>query len=209
MTLMREAVLLEQGFKIDVEVDGLKKELRKRRNSVSVWRWWAVVSLSMAVFFIGAVSFCVQAGIASASVVMERVGDVSLILMAVILSLAILPLLYGRVSNPELVEKDRVRREKQHSLKMSAHVGRDLKIPVLTKEHVDAGIRLDELVSEKSLLWTRGEIELVRNVLFTDLSREAVILSIIEDRDITTPEQVIDALSEMESNGKPLQDGWL
>lgn len=120
----------------------------------------------------------------------------------------------GIISMTNTPEKEKVneeRKESQQSIKRSVSTARALGdvVPTLTKEHVEAGIRLDQVVSAKAPRWDRSDVENVRSLLFSDLSRETVIFSLIEDRGMTLSSQIIATLNEIDHHGKPLQKGWL
>lgn len=104
------------------------------------------------------------------------------------------------------------RRGDQRSIERSREIaitlGEDV-VPVLTKEHVEAGIRFDNAVNEHGIIWTREDMHGIRRLLIEDISRESALTSLVTERGMTTLSAVSEALQDIESNPKPLQNGWL
>jgi hypothetical protein len=113
---------------------------------------------------------------------------------------------------PEVEAINNERREELASIGLSREIAMSLGkavVPVLTKDHVEAGLRFDKAIDEHGVKWTRDDFHGIRTLLLEDLSREDAIISLVTVRGMVTLSEVREALHEMESNGKPLQGGWL
>lgn len=88
-------------------------------------------------------------------------------------------------------------------------------VPELTAEHVEARIRLTEALKSKrvaqgkSALFITPESDAIAKMLFQDLNRENIILSLINDRGIVTATGIHEALMEIETHPTPLWNGSL
>lgn len=196
----------ERHFELDPEVKGLTKELRAREWSIGLWIGCAVWVLFVACFTVMVVVHSIELSREFSVVVM--IGLLGAI-FGIVVSMGCFPMIYVPFKERWKGTLNRSRREKQRSLRKSMRSARVLDLPVLTKAHADAGIRLDKVISGCPAAWRHDDVESVRSLLFADLDQESTIVSLIEDRGMITADHVIKALSEMESNGKPLQRGWL
>jgi hypothetical protein len=193
---------------VDPEVSNLDRDLKKMERSPQ--QKYALIAIP--------VMFAITVASVAAMYLFAPDRSPQFLLLTAVLGGVILTLagvLGARVvsltNTPEKVKVNVERKESQQSIKRSINAARTLgdTVPTLTKEHAEAGIRFDKALSAQAPGWDRDDAEVIRSLLLSDLSRETVILSLIDDRGMTTSAQIIAALDEMESNGKPLQDGWL
>lgn len=196
--------LTAQCFEVAPEVKGLKKELRAR-DSVAV-RWVLGVFLTV-FFFMGIIvtpSYYVNA-IEQSSVPELVKGIIGTI---VVIGVTLYSL---RLIDSNDTEANEERRVAQRNLRKLTRSARSLdEVPMLTREHAEYGLRLDEAMAGAYPAWTQVDAEIMRSMLLSDLNRGITILSLIEDRGMTNADDVIAALDEMGANsGKPLQGGWL
>lgn len=88
-------------------------------------------------------------------------------------------------------------------------------VTVLTKDHVEARSRVEEVVTRVteydgySVVIHRVEREAIYALLFENLSREKLIISLIEDRKMLTAQEIKEALDDMETRPTALWDGTL
>lgn len=193
-----------QQFDVDSEVRDLNKDFRRRKRSLVRW----VSVLFFGAFLIGSVFVMVW----TFRLAVER-SSIFYMLTSVVCAATIVPTLWVMrgivVGTADAGNKDR--KLSQRSVKKSMKVARELAdaVPVLTRSHIDAGLRLDALMATLSPEWTAADVERVRAMLFADLSREEMITSLVEDRGLQNASQVAAALADMDALGKPLQTGWL
>lgn len=102
------------------------------------------------------------------------------------------------------LDRKRIRKARRAAKSLGTSV-----VPLLTKEHVEARIRVDDILHAHVPFWKQSDSDGLCKLLFADLSREPVIISLITERGMTTYTQVREALADIESNPKPLQNGWL
>jgi hypothetical protein len=123
------------------------------------------------------------------------------------------------VSMSDLSDSTKVRENKAikkgiHGARHSAQkLGTDI-VPVLTQSHVEARIRIDEALrlklEELNLGWRQGDADRIGALLFRDLNREPVMVSLIVDRGMINSKEIEAALLDIESNAvAPVRNGWL
>lgn len=205
---MTSAALLAERFTVDPEVNDLDRDLKRRERSPQ--QKYALIAIPA--LFVGAV-----VSVAGMYFSMPNhspqlmVPTIFLGAMVVIVTGVLGAGIISMTNTPEKEKVNEERKESQQSIRRAVSTARALGdiVPTLTKEHVEAGIRLDQVVSAKAPRWDRSDVENVRSLLFSDLSRETVIFSLIEDRGMTSSSQIIATLNEMDRHGKPLRKGWL
>lgn len=88
-------------------------------------------------------------------------------------------------------------------------------LPALTKEHVEARSRMADAIEQITLYGgvgftiSRTEREDIYLLVFENLIRESLIISLIEDRHMTTAQEIKEALLDMETRPVALWDGSL
>lgn len=115
-------------------------------------------------------------------------------------------------------EQNATRKRSKRGIRKSRRTAKKLGVsvvPVLTKEHVEARIRVDAALLEKRRDQGRETninpaSDDIAVLLFKDLNREQVIISLISDRDITSASEIEEALLEVEAyTAAPVRSGWL
>lgn len=200
---LASAAFPAQSFEVAPEIKGMKKELKARDSSFVRW----VLSISLSMFFIAGVwltpIYLVNA-LETSSVIELAKGIIGAVAVVGVTLYSL------RLIDSTDSDANEERRATQRNLRKVTKSARALgNVPVLTKDHAEYGLRLDDAMAAQSPAWKQTDAEAVRSMLLADLSRGITILSLIEDRGLTTAAEVIQALNEMESNGKPLQNGWL
>lgn len=205
---MTIAIVTPQRFDVDPAIKGLDKRLKTRERTypeqLARVMAVAVVGLAAVVFAIISVVYPLE----SLDANLGR-GALALLVIGILggfwLGIA------RTVVSDETLKVNKERKASQRSIKRSIKSARALgdAVPVVTMYHAEAGIQFDKAVAESGGAWKQGDVDKIRALLMSDLSREQAILSLVGERGVTTALQVIKALDEMESNGKPLQGGWL
>lgn len=199
---------LTQQFILDPKVQDLDKALKtpvctpeQKKARVILPSLSVGIVLSMAATFISAP--------ADPPFVKNLVGIIGIVLVVAVGAACLF--VYPRIGTPATIKANRERKASRRSIKRSVKAARVLgdAVPVLTESHIQAGMRFDEAIADRADEWVQEDIRIVRNLLLSDLGRSAAIISLVGDRGVTTAEDVFAAISEMESNTKPLQDGWL
>jgi hypothetical protein len=137
-------------------------------------------------------------------------GTVGGVILAVGLTFSLL--VVRKSATPEVIAINNERRDEQLSIVRSREIAITLGetvIPVLTKEHVEAGLRFDKAAEDHGTRWKREDYYGIRSLLLEDLSREDAIISLVTERGMTNTSDVRHALAGMDAVHKPLQSGWL
>jgi hypothetical protein len=197
-----------ERFNVDPEVSNLDRDLKKMERSPQ--QKYALIAIP--------VMFAITVASVAAMYLFAPDRSPQFLLLTAVLGGVILTLagvLGARVvsltNTPEKVKVNVERKESQQSIKRSINAARTLgdTVPTLTKEHAEAGIRFDKKMYRYRGKWNRDDFHGIRTLLLEDLSREDAIISLVTVRGMVTLSEVREALHEMESNGKPLQGGWL
>lgn len=211
--LMNPATALsEQAHRFDVapEVKELERKLRSRvrtpNQRYALVFMWTVIPVFALIYWRIAAVVVPQSQPLDAAI--TAVSLVAFLTAGIAFSISLM----RKSVTPEVEAINNERREERASIGLSREIAMSIGktvIPALTKEHVEAGIRFDKVVEEHGVRWSRSDFHGVRTLLLEDLSREDAILDIVAVRGMTTLSEVRRALIEMESNVKPLQNGWL
>jgi hypothetical protein len=205
---MTSTTLTAQRFDVDPAIKDLDKRLKARERTFPehLARVMAVAVVAVAAVILGILSIIFPLESFDANL-----GRGALALVALgILGGCWLGVARTVVSDTTL-KVNKERRASQRSIKRSIKSARTLgdAVPVVTVYHAEAGIRFDKAVDDHGTKWTRENLHGIRSLLLEDLSREDAIINLVTERGMVTLSEVREALHEMESNGKPLQGGWL
>lgn len=147
---------------------------------------------------------------------MQRFESVQLWVITGALVLVALLLVFMGESTPE--EELKAKRRVKHGIRKSRgtakHLGSSI-VPVLTSFHVDARINVDETLktqieSRDGAKWNQADSDAIALLLFEDLGREQVILSLINDRGLVNATEIAAELEHIESSvAAPLWEGML
>jgi hypothetical protein len=199
-----------QRFDVDPQVKDLERKLRSRARTsnqrATLIFMWTVIPVFALIYWRIAEAVLSQSHPLDAAVTV--VFLVAFLATGVVFSISLM----RKSGTPEVEAINNERREERASISLSREtaksLGKDV-VPALTKEHVEAGIRFDKKMYRYKGKWNRDDLHGIRSLLLEDLSREDTIVNLVTVRGMTTAIQVTEALNEMESNGKPLQGGWL
>lgn len=115
-----------------------------------------------------------------------------------------------------IVGKDTKNRNKtaRKIIAASRHVVHEAGIPTLTKERVEARLRIEQTLRDKlhraKITWEQEDSDRLTKLLFEDLNREPLITALISDRALLTVTEIESALRQIETQTlTPIQDGWL
>jgi hypothetical protein len=205
-------VLSAQAHRFDVapEVKDLERKLSNRARTSNqrfalVFMWTVIPVFALLYWRIAAVVLPQSQPLDAAITVVFLVAFLAA-------GIAFSIYLMRKSATPEVDAINNERREERASIDLSRETAKSLgkdAVPALTKEHAEAGIRFDKKMYRYRAKWNRDDFYGIRSLLIEDLSREDAIINIVTQRGMTTAIQVTEALNEMESNGKPLQCGWL
>lgn len=198
-----------QRFTVDSAVAELERKLKMRdrdreQKHMLIINWTAFPVIALIVAFGAAFKFQTDPQTAIMG------GIVGGVFLAGILVFG--PILMKKSGTPETNAMNDKREKDMRSVELSRKIASSLGesvIPVLTKEHVEAGLRFDKTVSEHGIRWTRENFHGIRSLLLEDLSREDAIIHLLTVRGITDVSEVRALLDGMDAVHKPLQDGWL
>lgn len=137
-----------------------------------------------------------------------------------VIGLVLIPflwLIFTFLIEQSTAEQTSVRKASKRGIKRSRSTAKKLGVsvvPVLTKEHVESRIRVDTVLKDKlrergGAPFSRTESDGIAALLFEDLNRMPIILSLIEDRGMITAAQIRAALDDIEKYPAPLWDGAL
>jgi hypothetical protein len=107
------------------------------------------------------------------------------------------------------IRRNVVKRSRQAAKRLGSNI-----VPVLTEDHVTSVERVHKAMitaaeSSKGSTGSR-DYDRITALLFENINREQVLLSIINDRGFFTAKEIEAALRDMESNTVgPVQSGWL
>lgn len=195
-----------ERFSVDPEVGDLDRDLKKRERSPQ--QKYALIAIpamfALAVASAAGMLFFTPDGSPQVLLFSAISGGVIITLVGVLGARVI-----SLTNTSEKIKVNEARKESQQSIKRSVRTARTLgeSVPVLTKAHVEAGIRFDQAIGA---VWKKRDAEIIRELLLSDLSRENAILSLVSEHGMTNAAQVTAALQEIESRMlKPLQGGWL
>jgi hypothetical protein len=114
----------------------------------------------------------------------------------------------------EVNAKRTMKRGIRKSRGTAKHLGSRV-VPVLTTFHVDARINVDEALKQQvnrqdDAKWSQTDSDAIALLLFENLARERVILSLINDRGLVTAAEVKSEIEHIESSvAAPLWEGML
>lgn len=102
-----------------------------------------------------------------------------------------------------VAERRRIKKARRTAKSLGSSV-----IPVLTKDHIEARVRVDNALRANVPVWKQSDSDGICKLLFADLTREPVITDLINKRGLVTFAHIKEALEGMESN-EVLKEGWL
>ena len=189
-----------------VNEDASVKQMNKDANRVA-YNKLTVMSEYLTIAVPGLAVMVVFAASHNDGSIFEVAYMPTLLVMAVAAKVALLFL------NPYTREKRLLKKSISGARQSAGKLGTEL-VPVLTKEHVEARIKIDDALRQKlknkDTKWSQRDSDGIGSLLFQDLNREPIILSLISDRHLLTFADVSAALSEMESMTiNPVREGWL
>lgn len=198
-----------QRFTVDPQVKEMERRLRVKARSplqriMLALCWTAFPMLILLLSFTVAIAF--QSNPVNA-IVTGVLGGLALLLAFTVARLFIKA---GATHEVEDVNDERKQHKRSIELsRRSALSPGESVIPVLTKEHVEAGVRFDQATTEYGVRWTREEFHAIRSLLLEDISREDAIIKLVTERGMRDTSGIRHALAGMDAVHKPLQDGWL
>lgn len=208
-----ESTLQARRVKEDDRVTELNRNSHRLRG-FKVGPMHAVAALALAAFvMLGMFAFKPDVKHSDAGQMLETAQFWSV--SGTIAIVAIVMLFMGELTTDEEVKaKRRMKRGIRKSRGTAKHLGSTI-VPVLTSFHVDARINVDEALktqieSRDGAKWNQTDSDAIALLLFEDLGREQVILSLIKDRGFTTATEIAAELEHIESTvAAPLWEGML
>lgn len=199
-----------QRFDVDPEVKDLERKLRNRARTFNqrfalVFMWTVIPVFVLIYLRIAAVVLPQSQPLDAAITVVSLVAFLAA-------GIAFSIYLMRKSATPEVDAINDERREERASISLSREIAKSLGkdvVPALTKEHAETVIRFDKKMHRYRAKWNRDDFYGIRSLLLENMNREDTIINLVTERGMTTAIQVTEALNEMESNGKPLQGGWL
>lgn len=111
-------------------------------------------------------------------------------------------------ASPIVINKER-RANLKKTRRLAAQLGESI-VPVLTEEHVAAIQQVHFELCSSTGEADSSDYDRIAILILEDLNRETLLIDIINNRGITTMDEVEEVLQQIETDTiKPLQSGWL
>lgn len=208
---MTTSVLMARRVNEDTRISDMKKSAQRLAGAtLSAVPVFAAVGLAVAAIVVVLVNLpAVISGSFSAVDAIQYGGTITTMFGAA----AFMFFASDTTTDEEMNAKKAARRGIKGSRRTAKKLGTTI-VPVLTASHVEARIRVDEALKQKRTengkkLWDQSASDAIAIMLFEDLGREPIILSLIENSGLISAKDIGDALTDIESHPTPLWEGVL